>query len=68
MPFTRCMPLTAEERFITLASTTSTERSGPFPRLPPKFEGATGIAVRVVAGREIDARQGFSADARKGGS
>ncbi len=39
----------AEKRFITLASTTSTENSGLFDELLPKFEAKTGIAVRVVA-------------------
>lgn len=39
----------AEERFITLASTTSTEQSGLFGHLLPQFKAETGIAVRVVA-------------------
>jgi len=34
---------------ITLASTTSTDNSGLFTYLLPKFEAATGIKVRVVA-------------------
>ncbi|MBI2236020.1 MAG: substrate-binding domain-containing protein [Magnetospirillum sp.] len=42
-------PLQAETRFITLASTTSTEQSGLFGHLLPLFERDTGIAVRVVA-------------------
>jgi len=37
------------ERFITVASTTSTENSGLFGYLLPRFQQATGIAVRVVA-------------------
>ena len=62
MPFTRRLLLAAtlavallapaaraEDRFITLASTTSTEQSGLFPYLLPKFKEATGIEVRVVA-------------------
>lgn len=40
---------TAAERFITVASTTSTENSGLFQAILPLFEEATGIAVRVVA-------------------
>jgi tungstate transport system substrate-binding protein len=40
---------TAQERFITLASTTSTEESGLFGHLIPMFREATGIDVRVVA-------------------
>ena len=39
----------AAERFITLASTTSTDNSGLFRYLLPKFIARTGIAVRVVA-------------------
>ena len=39
----------AEERFITLASTTSTEQSGLFRHLIPIFRQDTGIDVRVVA-------------------
>lgn len=39
----------AEERFITVASTTSTQASGLFEHLLPKFEDRTGIEVRVVA-------------------
>jgi len=35
--------------YITLASTTSTENSGLFDSILPKFEKATGIEVRVVA-------------------
>ena len=39
----------AEDRFITLASTTSTENSGLFAFILPKFVAETGIFVRVVA-------------------
>jgi tungstate transport system substrate-binding protein len=39
----------AQERSITLASTTSTEQSGLFGYILPLFERQTGIAVRVVA-------------------
>ena len=39
----------AAERFIILASTTSTDNSGLFRYLLPKFTARTGIAVRVVA-------------------
>jgi tungstate transport system substrate-binding protein len=39
----------ADEKFITVASTTSTENSGLFTHLLPAFTGATGIEVRVVA-------------------
>jgi len=37
------------ERFITLASTTSTRDSGFFDFVLPRFEAKTGIQVRVVA-------------------
>jgi tungstate transport system substrate-binding protein len=39
----------AQERFITLASTTSTEQSGLFAHLLPRFSQETGINVHVVA-------------------
>ena len=42
-------PAAAAERFITVASTTSTENSGLFQAILPLFERAAGIAVRVVA-------------------
>jgi tungstate transport system substrate-binding protein len=43
------MPAAAAERSITVASTTSTENSGWFGFILPKFQQATGIEVRVVA-------------------
>jgi tungstate transport system substrate-binding protein len=50
------------QRFITVASTTSTEQSGLFGHLLPLFERKTGIEVRVVAlgtGQALDlARRG----------
>jgi tungstate transport system substrate-binding protein len=39
----------ADERFITLSSTTSTQDSGLFGYLLPIFKSATGINVHVVA-------------------
>ena len=39
----------ASERFIVLASTTSTDNSGLFAHLLPSFTAKTGIEVRVVA-------------------
>jgi tungstate transport system substrate-binding protein len=39
----------AQQRHITVASTTSTEQSGLFKHLLPIFEKRTGIQVRVVA-------------------
>ncbi len=43
------MPAVAAERWMTVASTTSTENSGLFGFLLPQFQQATGIEVRVVA-------------------
>ena len=42
-------PAPAAERFITVASTTSTRDSGLFEHLLPRFTGETGIEVRIVA-------------------
>lgn len=42
-------PIQAQERFITLSSTTSTEQSGLFKHILPVFTKETGISVRVVA-------------------
>lgn len=39
----------AQEEFITVASTTSTEQSGLFGYILPMFEEETGIEVRVIA-------------------
>ena len=39
----------AEDHFITLASTTSTEQSGFFDHILPIFTGESGIIVHVVA-------------------
>jgi tungstate transport system substrate-binding protein len=55
-------PVAAAQRFITVASTTSTEQSGLFKHILPQFEKKTGIQVRVVAlgtGQALDlARRG----------
>ena len=42
-------PAVAEQQFITVASTTSTEQSGLFGYLLPAFKKETGLEVRVVA-------------------
>lgn len=42
-------PALGADRFITVASTTSTEQSGLFAHLLPIFQKETGIEVRVVA-------------------
>jgi tungstate transport system substrate-binding protein len=55
-------PASWAQKFITVASTTSTEQSGLFKHLLPAFEKKTGIQVRVVAlgtGQALDlARRG----------
>ncbi|MFO1337208.1 MAG: substrate-binding domain-containing protein [Burkholderiaceae bacterium] len=56
----------ADDRFIVLASTTSTEQSGLFGHLLPAFTQATGIAVRVVAvgtGQALEMARRGDADA-----
>src|SRR4051794_19560563 len=59
------LPLRAQERFITVASTTSTEQSGLFGHLLPAFAARTGIAVKVVAvgtGQALDIGRRGDAD------
>lgn len=55
-------PVAQAQRYITVASTTSTEQSGLFRHILPLFEKQTGIQVRVVAlgtGQALDlARRG----------
>lgn len=56
---------TAPARYITVASTTSTENSGLFGHLLPIFQRKTGIAVRVVAlgtGQALDVARRGDAD------
>jgi tungstate transport system substrate-binding protein len=55
----------AQDRFIVVASTTSTEQSGLFKQLLPAFKQATGIDVRVVAvgtGQALDTGRRGDAD------
>ena len=55
----------AQQRFITVASTTSTEQSGLFGHLLPVFENKTGIKVHVVAlgtGQALDVARRGDAD------
>ena len=55
----------AQEKFITVASTTSTEQSGLFKHLLPVFQQKTGIQVRVVAlgtGQALDMGRRGDAD------
>jgi tungstate transport system substrate-binding protein len=54
-----------QDKFITVASTTSTEQSGLFRHLLPLFEKKTGIQVRVVAvgtGQALDIGRRGDAD------
>ena len=56
------LPVGAQDKFIVVASTTSTEQSGLFGHILPIFRKETGIQVRVVAlgtGQALDlARRG----------
>jgi tungstate transport system substrate-binding protein len=55
----------ADQGAITVASTTSTEQSGLFKYLLPKFTESTGIAVKVVAlgtGQALDVGRRGDAD------
>jgi tungstate transport system substrate-binding protein len=55
----------AQEKFITVASTTSTENSGLFGHILPMFEEEAGIDVRVVAvgtGQAIELARNGDAD------
>jgi len=59
------LPAFAQERSITVASTTSTEQSGLFGHILPIFTRETGIAVRVVAlgtGQALDVGRRGDAD------
>jgi tungstate transport system substrate-binding protein len=59
------VPTVAEDRFIVVASTTSTQDSGLFEHLLPLFTQKTGIEVRVVAkgtGQAIKEAQNGDAD------
>jgi tungstate transport system substrate-binding protein len=55
----------AQENFITVASTTSTEQSGLFGHILPIFQEKTGIEVRVIAqgtGQALDTGRRGDAD------
>ncbi|MBR0674052.1 substrate-binding domain-containing protein [Neoroseomonas soli] len=59
------LPAVAQERTITVASTTSTEQSGLFGHILPIFTRETGITVRVVAlgtGQALDVGRRGDAD------
>ena len=55
----------AQDKFIVMASTTSTEQSGLFAQLLPAFRRASGIDIRVVAqgtGQALDMGRRGDAD------
>ena len=63
--FLLALPAYAQQSYITVASTTSTEQSGLFKHLLPIFEKKTGIQVRVVAlgtGQALDMGKRGDAD------
>jgi tungstate transport system substrate-binding protein len=58
-------PVTAEDRSIVVASTTSTQDSGLFGYLLPIFKAKTGIEVKVIAqgtGQALDTARRGDAD------
>jgi len=58
-------PLSAQDRSIVVASTTSTQDSGLFGQLLPAFKAQTGIEVKVVAlgtGQALDTARRGDAD------
>jgi len=55
----------AQDRFIVMSSTTSTEQSGLFAHLLPAFKATSGIDIRVVAqgtGQALDTARRGDAD------
>jgi tungstate transport system substrate-binding protein len=59
------LPAAAQDKFIVVASTTSTEQSGLFGHILPLFKAKTGIDVRVVAlgtGQALDTARRGDAD------
>jgi len=63
--FLLALPVYAQQKYITVASTTSTEQSGLFKHLLPIFEKQAGIQVRVVAlgtGQALDMGRRGDAD------
>jgi len=65
VPFIGMSHSNAQDRYIVVASTTSTEQSGLFSHLLPAFEHDTGIKVRIVAvgtGQALDIGRRGDAD------
>ena len=62
---TLAQPVAAQDKSITVASTTSTEQSGLFNHILPAFTTKSGINVRVVAvgtGQALDIGRRGDAD------
>jgi tungstate transport system substrate-binding protein len=60
-----CARVDAQDKFITVASTTSTQDSGLFGHILPMFKAQTGIDVKVVAlgtGQALDMGRRGDAD------
>src|SRR3712207_6182496 len=65
LPLIAAAPVQAQDRSITVASTTSTEQSGLFGHILPLFTAKTGIAVKIVAlgtGQALDVGRRGDAD------
>jgi len=67
LAFSLCTALAAQaqDKFIVMSSTTSTEQSGLFSHLLPAFKAASGIDIRVVAqgtGQALDTGRRGDAD------
>jgi len=59
------LPAAAQDKFITVASTTSTQDSGLFGHILPLFKARTGIDVKVIAqgtGQALDTARRGDAD------
>ncbi len=59
------LPASAQDNFITVASTTSTQDSGLFGHILPLFKARTGIDVKVIAqgtGQALDTARRGDAD------
>ena len=59
------LPAQAQQTYITVASTTSTEQSGLFRHMLPIYEKKSGVQVRVVAlgtGQALDMGRRGDAD------
>jgi len=65
LTFCTALAAQAQERFIVMSSTTSTEQSGLFAHLLPAFKAASGVDIRVVAqgtGQALDTARRGDAD------